>query len=145
MIIIEENVVSSVDLKGGTGKDVIIHEGPGGGTNNAIRGDDGDDYIELGSAIAVSVALYGGAHNDYIQGGPNNDLIYGGGGDDQILGNGGNDTIYGNEGSDMITGGSGLDNVRPWRPRCLLLDLGRRPGQHNQWQFGIGHVGYYSR
>jgi Ca2+-binding RTX toxin-like protein len=111
MIVINEGVESSVDLRGGTGNDVIVHQGKGSGTNNVIRGDDGDDYLELGSALLVNVALYGGGHNDYIQGGPKDDVIYGNGGDDQILGSGGNDTIYGNEGSDMITGGSGLDNL----------------------------------
>ncbi len=111
MIVIEQGVVSPVELKGGSGKDVIIHKGPGGGTSNEIRGGSGDDYIELGSAIAVSVDLYGDAGNDYIQGGPNDDTIEGGDGDDQILGGGGVDTIEGGEGSDMITGGLDADDL----------------------------------
>ena len=109
MIIIEEGVVSSVDLKGGAGKDVIIHKGPGRVGNNEIHGGNGNDYIELGNDITVSVDLFGDGGNDYIQGGPNDDTIEGGGGDDQILGGDGIDTISGDSGSDMITGGLAAD------------------------------------
>jgi len=111
LIVIEQGVVSPVSINGGAGNDVIVHQGPGGGTGNVIHGGPGEDYIELGSAVTVGVSLYGDEDNDYIVGGPNADSIWGGSGDDQILGMSGADTIRGGTGHDLITGGPDGDTL----------------------------------
>ncbi|MEW6157129.1 MAG: calcium-binding protein, partial [Verrucomicrobiota bacterium] len=111
MIIIRNGVDAAVNLQGGDGDDVIIHEGPGGGTGNEIRGNAGNDFLQLADAVVASVLIYGGANNDTIRGGNNADTIYGDDGDDRIEGRGGNDLIYGGSGADTIIGGLGLDQL----------------------------------
>ncbi|MFC1757964.1 calcium-binding protein [Planctomycetota bacterium] len=64
-----------------------------------IFGDDGDDVI------------HGGAGRDIIQGGNGNDKIFGYGGSDVLLGRGGHDVVHGGDGDDWMHGNNGNDRL----------------------------------
>jgi Ca2+-binding RTX toxin-like protein len=73
----------------------------GGGGDDSILGEDGNDTLEGGA----------GADNP-ISGGDGNDTIFGGDGDDRgLTGDGGDDTIDGGPGNDDVRGGPGSDTV----------------------------------
>jgi hypothetical protein len=111
MILVKEGVLASVELSGGAGNDVIIHEGIGSGTSNTINGGDGNDFLMLGNAILAAITMNGGTGDDYIRGGPGADTINGDAGNDQIFGMAGNDTINAGDGDDVIVGGTGNDTL----------------------------------
>ncbi|HXG48652.1 MAG TPA: calcium-binding protein, partial [Methylomirabilota bacterium] len=120
-IIVKPGVSVPVFLDGGSGDDVIVYEGNGGGT---FHGGEGEDYIQTAGG---NVVVDGGADGDFILhegslaalliGGAGNDRIIGGSGADQIFGDdqagllGGDDDITGGGGADVITTGAGNDLV----------------------------------
>ncbi|HET6548786.1 MAG TPA: calcium-binding protein, partial [Solirubrobacter sp.] len=110
-IIVREGVLSAVDLHGGGGNDTLLFYGSG---NATLSGDDGDDYIETGTAVPASaqITLNGGGDQDFIvHNGLGGAAINGGGGDDVLQGSAAVDTIHGDDGTDDIDGRGGLDNL----------------------------------
>jgi Ca2+-binding RTX toxin-like protein len=83
--IVEDELVSIENLRGGGGRDRFI-----GSTGANI--------------------LDGGAGNDLLAGRAGNDTLYGGAGNDSLTGETGNDRLYGGTGSDLMTGGAGSDH-----------------------------------
>ncbi|MBD2600142.1 Calx-beta domain-containing protein [Microcystis viridis] len=69
----------------------------GGGGNDTISGNAGDDRI------------YGEDGNDVLNGGVGNDQLYGGNGNDLLNGDLGNDVLNVDAGNDTINGGAGSD------------------------------------
>ncbi|MDO5693311.1 MAG: calcium-binding protein [Pseudomonadota bacterium] len=114
-------------LEGGGGNDYLFDQG--GRDTNTLRGDDGNDILEVkegqdGQGVAVlgggagsdiligangNNSLNGDEGNDVIRGGSAMDIIQGGDGADFIDAAGGNDRISGGPGSDYLKGGAGND------------------------------------
>jgi Ca2+-binding RTX toxin-like protein len=92
----------------------------GGDSRSIVFGQQGDDYLQAGSA---GDTLDGGSGNDTLIGGDGNDILRGGdpvtflgivlesGGDDFLSGRNGNDTLVGGDGSDRLDGGAGADTL----------------------------------
>ena len=104
----------SVDVFGGSGDDHLSSAGPGG----RFYGDDGNDTIDIATAVTENGSLLkGGRGNDRITGGTRSDDIDGGGGRDELHGGDGHDTITDGDrsgagqdlgpGPDIIDGGPG--------------------------------------
>jgi len=72
----------------------------------AVDAKAGNDLVD-GSALTISVTLYGGDGDDTLIGGSNDDHIYGQNGDDDLIGNLGADYLDGGDGSDGILGDMG--------------------------------------
>jgi len=72
----------------------------------AVDAKAGDDIVD-GSALTISVTLYGGDGDDLLIGGSNDDQIFGQGDNDDLIGNLGADLLDGGEGSDGILGDMG--------------------------------------
>ena len=83
------------------------------GSSTHIRGEGGDDRIEIDDSVKrageVSVEAGGGA--DFVRGSKDGDFIEAGTGADVIRARGGNDSIFGGEGPDSLYGGGGNDDV----------------------------------
>ena len=111
-------------LWGGADNDYLFDEG--GAETNTLRGDGGNDVLEIkgGTGIALldggdgNDILIGGQGNNSLDGGKGNDSIRGAGNDDMINGgddadfvdaSGGNDQITGGKGADYLKGGAGND------------------------------------
>ncbi len=124
------------ELRGLGGADLIAVEGdvPGlvvyGDHDDPIRGDGGDDFIEIDRVNtaagvlpgdeAFGSYLFGEAGDDFISasqrsdvidGGLDHDFLQGNAGDDIVLGGDGNDWIEGNAGIDTLSGGAGADRL----------------------------------
>ncbi len=106
-IIVDSSVAVPVDLKGGSGNDVLLSNGTGVAI---IDGGVGDDKIMGGTA---SDTLIGGPGNDELFGGDGADILYGGDDADILDGGAGNDQLYGEAGSDSYywVAGEGNDTV----------------------------------
>jgi Ca2+-binding RTX toxin-like protein len=83
-----------------------------------IIGGEGDDQIDVSSALTIPVTilgmegddtLTGGGAIDVLNGGEGNDTLNGGPGDDLIDGDVGDDTLNGDAGRDTLSGGAGAD------------------------------------
>lgn len=106
--------LTSINVQGGNGNDVII-----GSPDLAmtVQGQDGDDSITGGTADDTifggdgNDTISGQAGNDSIDAGDGDDVVTGDDGDDTILADDGNDTVSGNVGNDSILGGDGLDSL----------------------------------
>ena len=72
----------------------------GGGGNDTISGNAGDDQI------------YGEDGNDVLNGGVGNDRLFGGSGNDSLNGDAGNDYFTNDAGNDTINGGSEIDHYK---------------------------------
>ena len=96
-----ENVIGS------QGDDEIVAQGPqfdlstwtAFEVNNVISGGGGNDRIS------------GNGGDDTIDGGAGNDFIFGNDGDDKLSGGAGNDTLVGGKGFDELRGGDGDDDL----------------------------------
>jgi len=73
----------------------------------AVDAKAGDDIVD-GSALTISITIYGGDGDDLLIGGSNDDQIFGQGDNDDIIGNLGSDLLDGGEGSDGILGDMGM-------------------------------------
>jgi Ca2+-binding RTX toxin-like protein len=121
-------MVAPLTLDGGAGNDSLLFNGTSGDdviilTDNSISGlgsgvtytsienlvidaGAGNDLVD-GSALTISVTIYGGTGNDILIGGSNDDKLYGQDGDDDLIGNLGNDYLDGGDGSDGLVGDKG--------------------------------------
>lgn len=102
------NVVTLIDdanhlVRLGSGDDIIMNLGAGGGT---FRGGAGSDTMTGGSGSEI---MYGGAGQDVLQGGGGSDQLFGGEGADVLSGGAGDDFMKGGYGKDVLTGGEGND------------------------------------
>ena len=86
----------------GEGNDFIF----GAKTNLINAGNEGDDWIELGTQDGAPGDNFDPAIQDPVIG---NDVLIGGGGFDEFIGEGGDDIMVGGEGEDHFDGGSGFD------------------------------------
>jgi VCBS repeat-containing protein len=98
-------------LKGEVGNDYLYGQAGddeiwGGEGNDFLNGEVGDDYLE---GEAGGDEIWGGEGNDEIWGGDGDDYLEGEAGDDVIDGEAGDDDIWGGEGNDTLRGGSGND------------------------------------
>jgi uncharacterized repeat protein (TIGR01451 family) len=64
----------------------------------------GDDLVELGADVTVSVDVRGGDGNDTLTGGAGNDTLDAGEGSDSLASGGGDDTLFGKPGDAVLTG-----------------------------------------
>ncbi len=107
----------SLLFNGTSGDDVIILTdssitGLGAGVtfvnieNLAIDAGAGNDVVD-GSALTMSVTIYGGTGDDTLIGGSNDDTIYGEEDNDDLIGNLGADYLDGGAGSDGLVGDQG--------------------------------------
>lgn len=92
-----------------------------------VYGLDGNDTIQVNSALTIPTELRGGlgndtlyggagvdrlfgeAGNDKLYGGSGNDQLFAGSGDDRLFGDDGNDKLFGHAGNDILRGGNGND------------------------------------
>jgi Ca2+-binding RTX toxin-like protein len=72
-----------------------------------VRGQGGDDRIEVDRTLNLPSIL---------DGGPGNDVLLGGAGADVLLGGAGNDQLYGRGGRDILIGGTGADQLYGHEP-----------------------------
>ena len=78
-----------------------------------IKGDKGNDFIDLAGTVGLGAYIEGGSGNDTLRGANDQgDTIFGNGGNDQIEGRGGADQIAGDAGKDTLLGGEGNDWLR---------------------------------
>jgi hypothetical protein len=123
-VVIDDTGTTGTDtllVNGTAGDDTIILtdtsiSGLGGGSpfNLTFSGIDvlavdakaGNDLVD-GSALTISVTIYGGDGDDTLIGGSNDDHIYGQNGNDDLIGNLGSDYLDGGDGSDGILGDMG--------------------------------------
>lgn len=107
----------SLLFNGTSGDDIIILtdssiSGLGAGVtfvsieNFVIDAGAGNDFVD-GSALTVSVTIYGGSGDDTLIGGSNDDKLYGQDDNDNLIGNLGNDYLDGGDGSDALVGDKG--------------------------------------
>jgi Ca2+-binding RTX toxin-like protein len=85
--------------------------GASGVTSIDVYGDDGDDYIVVGSGVTLGAYIFAGNGNDVIQGGDGPDTIAGGAGKDKVFGGLGDDRLNGNGGHDRLCGEHGRDRM----------------------------------
>jgi hypothetical protein len=76
-----------------------------------VRGEGGNDSIQIGSTVTVPTTLSGGGGDDRLVGGNGDDRLSGGDGSDRLTGGGGNDVIAGGAGPDNIAGDLGEDKL----------------------------------
>jgi ELWxxDGT repeat protein len=69
-----------------------------------VRGQGGDDRIEVDRTLNLPSILDGGVGNDVILGGAGADVLLGGAGNDQLYGRGGRDILIGGTGADQLYG-----------------------------------------
>jgi hypothetical protein len=111
----------SLLLNGTSGDDVIILtdtsiSGLGAGItlisieNLVIDAGAGNDLVD-GSALTLSVTIFGGTGDDTLLGGSNDDKLYGQDGNDRLHGNNGNDLLDGGDGNDALFGDDGNDDL----------------------------------
>ncbi|MGQ0674409.1 MAG: peroxidase family protein [Hyphomicrobium sp.] len=86
----------------GTGNDFIL----GAPTNEVMQGNDGDDWIEIGTADGATGDNFDPFGLDNVAG---NDVFLGNGGIDEFIGEGGDDISVGGPGPDRHEGLSGFD------------------------------------
>jgi Ca2+-binding RTX toxin-like protein len=115
--------VSSIELTGGDGADILDVSELNGFTGTVLGGDGDDtltgqafDFYGEGDNDTIILSdpagvVDGGPGNDYLDGSPGPDLLVGGAGDDTLEGSIGADTLLGEEGNDLLRGGSGKDSL----------------------------------
>ena len=86
----------------GQGDDFIL----GAKTNLPTLGNEGDDWIEIGTQDGAPGDNFDLFNLDSVNG---HDVMIGGGGFDEMLAEGGHDVMVGSEGEDHFDGGSGFD------------------------------------
>ncbi len=104
VIEIDPGVLDPVELRGGSGDDIII----AGGGAAFIQGGAGKDVLK-GSSKADRI--YGHSESGWVTMTPPDDILVGRGGNDQLHGQGGADQLDGGDGNDSLYGGVGKDNM----------------------------------
>lgn len=111
----ERDAIKSLAIRGNGGDDLIDMTGAtiplylsGGGGDDTIIGGAGDDTIISG---AGRNKLFGRNGDDRLNGSGGRDLLYGEAGNDRLYGQGGNDYIDGGGNNDQIHGGDGQDSL----------------------------------
>jgi Ca2+-binding RTX toxin-like protein len=106
-----------LDIESGSGDDYYLHiEGDGG----IIRGNGGDDYIQMSGALARDNRIEGGSGDDTLiagfevaaEGGDGNDWIYSRAYQQYASGGAGNDTLTGTARFSYMHGGDGDDLIK---------------------------------
>ncbi len=98
-------VITTEDVSttfGGTGDDFIL----GAKTNLPPTGNEGDDWIEMGTQDGAPGDNFAPLLTDDVLG---NDIFIGGGGFDEMIGEGGDDIFVGSDAQDKMDGMSGFD------------------------------------
>ena len=101
----QDFVITTEDVSttfGGLGNDFIL----GAKTNLPPTGNEGDDWIELGTQDGAPGDNFAPLLADDVIG---NDIFIGGGGFDEMIGEGGDDIFVGSDGPDKMDGMSGYD------------------------------------
>ena len=91
-------------MSGGSGDDFIL----GSKTNIQMAGDEGHDWIEIGTQDGAPGDNFDPLAGDAV---PGNDIFVGGAGFDEMVGEGGDDIFVGSDGEDRMEGASGFDWV----------------------------------
>ncbi len=76
-----------------------------------VKGEAGDDTVEVGGTVAIPMTLSGGAGDDRMRGGLGPDKLLGGDGFDRLFGEAGNDSVLGGSGADILLGSNGDDKL----------------------------------
>lgn len=119
-VVINDTGTTGIDtllINGTPGDDVIIltDNGVSSGAQNVtfsgiekftVDAGAGNDLVD-GSALTISVTIFGGTGDDILIGGSNDDFLYGQDGNDDLIGNLGNDYLDGGNGSDGLVGDKG--------------------------------------
>ncbi|WP_114714726.1 peroxidase family protein, partial [Rhizobium grahamii] len=103
----QDFIITTEDISttfGGTGDDFIL----GAKTNLPPTGNEGDDWIELGTQDGAPGDNFSPVLADDVIG---NDIFIGGGGFDEMIGEGGDDIFTGSDAQDKMDGMSGFDWV----------------------------------
>lgn len=91
-------------VEGDAGNDTMVS----GAGSDHLRGDDGNDYLDLGNGVRNEAE--GGDGNDTLIGGTGRDNLRGDDGDDSITGGSDNrDDLDGGRGNDTLIAGTGVD------------------------------------
>jgi hypothetical protein len=80
-------------------------------TSIQIRGNRGNDLIQVDPAITLPVSIWGGLGDDTLVGGAGDDSLFGQAGTDSLIGGAGNDQLVtiGDSRADQLSGGAGSD------------------------------------
>ncbi|MCS4095543.1 peroxidase family protein [Rhizobium sp. BK176] len=103
----QDFIITTEDISttfGGTGDDFIL----GAKTNLPPTGNEGDDWIEMGTQDGAPGDNFSPVLADDVIG---NDIFIGGGGFDEMIGEGGDDIFTGSDAQDKMDGMSGFDWV----------------------------------
>src|SRR6185436_9045163 len=103
----QDFVITTEDVSttfGGLGNDFIL----GAKTNLPPTGNEGDDWIEMGTQDGAPGDNFAPLLADDVIG---NDIFVGGGGFDEMIGEGGDDIFVGSDAQDKMDGMSGFDWV----------------------------------
>jgi len=101
----QDFVITTEDVSttfGGLGNDFIL----GAKTNLPPTGNEGDDWIEMGTQDGAPGDNFAPFLADDV---PGNDIFIGGGGFDEMIGEGGDDIFIGSDAQDKMDGMSGFD------------------------------------
>jgi hypothetical protein len=123
-VVINDTGTTGIDtllINGTPGDDVIIltDNGVSSGLQNvtfsgieqfAVDAGAGNDLVD-GSALTISVTIFGGTGDDTLIGGSNDDKLYGQDGNDHLHGGAGNDLLSGGDGADALFGDAGDDQL----------------------------------
>jgi Ca2+-binding RTX toxin-like protein len=110
------------NIRGGNGNDVIATGSgddnlEGGFGDDILHGEQGNDTIK---GDAGSDSLYGWSGTDTLDGGDGTDKLYGGSENDTLNGGNGADELNGDDGQDLLRGGSGGDRIYGWNDSDTL-------------------------
>ncbi|MGH8031263.1 MAG: peroxidase family protein, partial [Luteimonas sp.] len=103
----QDFIITNEDISeifGGTGNDFIL----GAKVNGPATGNEGDDWIEMGTQDGAPGDNFSPLGLDDVIG---NDIFLGGGGFDEFIGEGGDDIFVGSDAQDKMDGNSGFDWV----------------------------------
>ena len=101
-----------VVIQGGPGDDNLSLTGDWQSATVELKGEGGDDVLDVSGITRGSAVLRGGPGDDILRGGPGEDELYGGPGSDTMRGFASNDMLYSAAGEDEIFGGEGEDRLK---------------------------------
>ena len=112
-------------LPAGPGSVDVIYNGTDAGVFSPTgiiiaTGKNGNDTININSAVTIAASITGGNGNDTLTGGAGNDTINGNADDDSITGGNGDDSLIAGAGNDNLFGGIGNDTLSAGAGNDLL-------------------------